>query len=162
MTDVRASIPTPWKCVGDSEPFSPDQRKEHCMKRVKGSRGWIAAAFTILFTIGLIAVRTEAAIQPSGEAPTTLTTPMLSDSNGHVACPTDVLFWTSVTGATSYQIWSGALPEPTFVEIYSGTALGLEITVPRGRTYVYEAAACDAQGCSGFSHEFPVTGGSCD
>jgi hypothetical protein len=133
------------------------------MKRVKGSRGWIAAAFTILFTVGLIAVQMKAAIQPSGQAPSTLTPPVpISDSNGHVACPTDVLFWTSVTGATSYQIWSGALPEPTFVEIYSGTALALEITVPRGRTYVYEAAACDAQGCSEFSHEFPVTGGSCD
>ena len=86
----------------------------------------------------------------------------LSDSNFHVACPTDVLFWTSVYGATSYQIWSGALPEPTFVEIYSGTALALEITVPRRQTFVYEAAACNAQGCSGFSPEFPVTGGSCN
>jgi hypothetical protein len=42
------------------------------MKRVKGSRGWIAAAFTILLTIGSIAVRTKAAIQPSGAAPSTL------------------------------------------------------------------------------------------
>ena len=132
------------------------------MKRVKGSRGWIAAAFTILFTVGLIAVQTKAAIQPSGKTPSTLPPPVpISDSNGHYACPTDVLFWTSVTGATSYQIWSGALPTPTFVEIYSGTALALQITVPQGQTYVYEAAACNAQGCSGFSHRFPVTGGSC-
>ncbi len=32
------------------------------MKQVKGSRGWIAAAFAILFTVGLIAVQTKAAI----------------------------------------------------------------------------------------------------
>jgi hypothetical protein len=87
------------------------------MKRIKGSRGWIAAAFTILFTVGLIAVRTKAAIQPSGEAPSTLPAPVLSDSGGGVACPSDVLMWTSVTGATSYQIWSRELrptiaPEP--------------------------------------------------
>ena len=123
------------------------------MKRVKGSRGWIAAAFAILFTVGLIAVQTKAAIQPSGEAPSTLTPPVpISDSNGHVACPTDVLFWTSVTGATSYQIWSKEYPYPTFYEIYSGTSLALEITVPQGSEYGYEAAACDAQGCSGFSN----------
>jgi hypothetical protein len=117
------------------------------MKRVKGSRGWIAAAFTILFTVGLIAVRTKAAIQPSGAAPSILSAPVLSDTGGGVACPSDLLMWTSVAGATSYQIWNKELVptlDPTFVEIYSGTALALEITVPRGDTYAYEAAACDA------------------
>ena len=134
------------------------------MKRVKGSRGWIAAAFTILFTVGLIAVRTKAAIQPSGEAPSTLTAPMLSDSNSHVACPTDFLQWTSVTGATSYQIWSREVlpaPAPTFNEIYSGTALSLRITLPQRYAFAYKAAACDAQGCSGFSNQVNVTEGEC-
>jgi hypothetical protein len=134
------------------------------MKRVKGSRGWIAAAFTILFTIGSIAVRTKAAVQPSGEAPLTLTVPVLSDENGGFACPTDGLFWTSVTGATSYQIWSRELTpvlEPTFYEVYSGTALNLRIRLSQGYTYVYEAVACDAQGCSGFSNGFNVTEGTC-
>jgi len=74
------------------------------MKRVKGSRGWIAAAFTILFTIGTIAVRTKAAIQPSGEAPSTLTPPVLSDDNGGVACPSDVLMWTSVRCGRALQV----------------------------------------------------------
>jgi hypothetical protein len=134
------------------------------MKRVKGSRGWIAAAFTILFTIGLIAVRTKAAIQPSGEAPSILTAPVLSDSNGGVACPSDFLMWTSVTGATSYQVWSRELQpavEPTFYEVYSGTALHLRITLSPGFEYVYKAAACDAQGCSAFSNQFNVTEGTC-
>jgi hypothetical protein len=134
------------------------------MKRVKGSRGWIAAAFTILFTIGLIAVQTKAAVQPSGAAPVTLTPPVLSDSNGGVACPSDVLQWTNVTGATSYQLWSRELRpalDPTYSELYSGTATFLVITLPRGFEYDYEAAACDAQGCSGFSHQFPVAQGMC-
>jgi hypothetical protein len=135
------------------------------MKRVKGSRGWIAAAFTILFTVGSIAVRTKAAaIQPSGEAPSTLTAPVLSDSGGGVACPSDVLEWTSVTGATSYQIWSRELRptvEPTFYEVYSGTALRLRITLSQGFAYAYKAAACDAQGCSGFSNQIDVTEGEC-
>jgi hypothetical protein len=134
------------------------------MKRVKGSRGWIAAAFTILFTISLIAVQAKAAIQPSGQAPSTLTPPVLSDSNGGVACPTDFLSWTSVTGATSYQIWRRELlptPSPTFYEIYSGTALVLKITLSPGFEYVYKAAACDAQGCSGFSNYLNVADGMC-
>jgi hypothetical protein len=134
------------------------------MKRVKGSRGWIAAAFTILFTVGLIAVRTEAAIQPSGAAPSTLTAPVLSDTGGGVACPFDLLSWTSVTGATSYQIWSRELHptlEPTFYEVYSGTALSLRITLSQGYTYAYKAAACDAQGCGGFSNQVNVTEGEC-
>jgi hypothetical protein len=134
------------------------------MKRVKGSRGWIAAAFTILFTVGLIAVRTKAAIQPSGEAPSTLPAPVLSDSGGGVACPSDVLQWTSVTGATSYQIWSRELRPaiaPTFNEIYSGTALSLRITLSQGFALAYKAAACDAQGCSGFSNQVNVTEGEC-
>ena len=135
------------------------------MNRVKGSRGWIAAAFTILLTIGLIAVRTKAAaIQPSGAAPSTLTPPVLSDSGGGIACPSDVLRWTSVTGATSYQIWSREVrptPVPTYSEVYSGTALNLRITLPRGFAYGYEAAACDAQGCSGFSNGILVQEGMC-
>jgi hypothetical protein len=134
------------------------------MKRVKG-RGWIAAAFTILFTIGLIAVQTKAAIQPSGEAPSTLTPPVLSDQNGGIACPSDGLVWTSVTGATSYQIWrQQRLPEvdPTFYEIYSGTGLHLRVTLPPGFAYLYAAAACDAQGCSGLSGGFYVAEGMCD
>jgi len=134
------------------------------MKRVKGSRGWIAAAFTILFTVGLIAVRTEAAIQPSGAAPTTLPAPDLSDENGGIACPTDGLDWTSVTGATSYQIWSKELKPvlaTIFSEVYSGTALNLRIRLPQGYAYYYEAFACDAQGCSGASNGFLVQEGSC-
>ncbi len=134
------------------------------MKRVKGSRGWIAAAFTILFTIGLIAVRTKAAIQPSGAAPSILPAPMLSDINGGFACPSDFLSWTSVTGATSYQLWSRErrpTPAPTFSEIYSGTATFLRVTLPQGSAYAYEAAACDAQGCSGFSNQLLVQGGMC-
>ncbi len=132
------------------------------MKRVKGSRGWIAAAFTILFMVGLIAVRTKAAIQPSGEAPSTLPAPVLSDASGDgTACPSDTLFWTSVTGATSYQLWSRErlpTPAPTFSEIYSGTATHLRITLSPGFSYAYEAAACDAQGCSGFSNQLFVQG----
>ncbi|MFZ1008932.1 MAG: hypothetical protein WAN65_18980 [Candidatus Sulfotelmatobacter sp.] len=134
------------------------------MKRVKDSRGWIAAAFTILFTIGLIAVRTNAAIQPSGEAPSTLTAPVLSDSGSGIACPSDVLQWTSVTGATSYQIWSRELRPalaPTFSEVYSGTALSLRITLSQGFALAYKAAACNAQGCSGFSNQVNVTEGTC-
>jgi hypothetical protein len=134
------------------------------MKPVKGSRGWIAAAFTILFTVGLVAVQTKAAIQPSGEAPSTLTPPVLSDTGSGVACPSDVLEWTSVTGATSYQIWSRELRptvEPTFYEVYSGTALMRRITLPQRYAYAYKAAACDAQGCSGFSNQVNVTEGEC-
>jgi hypothetical protein len=134
------------------------------MKRVNGSRGWIAAAFTILFTVGLIAVRTKAAIQPSGEAPSTLPAPVLSDTGSGVACPSDVLRWTSVTGATSYQLWSRErrpTPSPTFYEIYSGTATLLRITLAQGSAYTYEAAACDAQGCSGFSNQILVQEGTC-
>jgi len=122
------------------------------MKRLKSSRGWIAAAFTILFTIGLIAVQTKAAIQPSGAAPSTLPAPMLSDTNGGVACPYDVLTWTSVTGATSYQLWSEGS------EIYSGTARALKITLRPGVVHSYEAKACNAQGCSGFSNQLRVEG----
>jgi hypothetical protein len=134
------------------------------MKRVKGSRGWIAAAFTILFTVGLIAVRTEAAIQPSGEAPLTLPAPMLSDVGDGVACPSDVLTWTSVTDATSYQLWSRErrpTPAPTFSEIYSGTATRLRVTLSLGSAYAYEAAACDAQGCSEFSNQVLIQEGTC-
>jgi hypothetical protein len=134
------------------------------MKRVRGSRGWIAVAFTILFTVGLIAVQTKAAIQPSGEVPSTLPPPVLSDSGSGIACPSDILFWTSVTGATSYQLWSRErrpTPAPTFSEIYSGTATHLRITLPQGSAYAYEAAACDAQGCSGFSNELLVQEGTC-
>ena len=134
------------------------------MKRVKGSRGWIAAAFTILLTIGSVAVRTKAAIQPSGAAPETLTAPVLSDTGSGVACPSDVLQWTSVTGATSYQIWSRELRPaiaPTFNEVYSGTALMLRITLPQGYAFAYKAAACDAEGCSGFSNQINVTEGEC-
>ncbi len=134
------------------------------MKRVKGSRGWIAAAFTILLTVGLIAVRTNAAIQPSGEEPPTLPAPVLSDSGSGIACPSDVLFWTSVTGATSYQIWTAQIVRgfvPIYNEIYSGTALSLRITLARGQTFAYKAAACDAAGCSGFSNVVTVTEGEC-
>lgn len=135
------------------------------MKRVKGSRGWIAAAFTILFTIGTMAVRTKAAIQSSDdEEPSTLTAPVLSDSGDGVACPSDVLLWTSVTGATSYQLWGRELRPalaPTFNEVYSGTALDLRITLSEGSAYAYKAAACDAQGCSGFSNQVNVTEGEC-
>jgi hypothetical protein len=134
------------------------------MKRVKGSRGWIAAAFTILFTIGTIAVRTEAAIQPSGEAPSTLTPPVLSDRNGGYACPSDVLRWTSVTGATSYGFWSRELApalESGFVEGTSQTGLDLRITLSPGFEYAYKVTACDAQGCSGFSNEITVTEAAC-
>jgi hypothetical protein len=134
------------------------------MKRVKGSRGWIAAAFTILLTIGSMAVRTKAAIQSSGAEPETLTAPVLSDTGSGVACPSDVLQWTSVSGATSYQVWSRETrptPEPTFYEVYSGTALMLRITLPQGFGFAYKAAACDAQGCSGFSNQINVTEGEC-
>jgi hypothetical protein len=134
------------------------------MKRVKGSRGWIAAAFTILFTVGLVAVRAKAAIQPSGEAPSTLPAPVLSDTGSGVACPSDVLTWTSVTGATSYEIWQREIRPglaPTYSEEYSGTALRLRITLPQGYEVAYIAAACDAQGCSGFSYPFYVTEGTC-
>ena len=134
------------------------------MKRVKGSRGWIAAAFTILFTIGSIAIRTKAAIQPSGVTPSNLMAPVLSDSGGGIACPSDVLRWTSVTGATSYQIWSREVrptPVPTYNEVWSGTALNLRITLSRGFAYGYEAAACNAQGCSGFSNQLTVQEGMC-
>ena len=135
------------------------------MKRVKGSRGWIAVAFTILFTVSLVAVRTKAAIQPSGAAPSTLTPPVLSDTNGGIACPSDGLAWTSVTGATSYQIWrQQRLPtvDPTFYEIYSGTGLNLRVTLPRGFAYIYAAAACNGQGCIGLSGGFYVEYGMCD
>jgi len=128
------------------------------MKREKGSRGWIAAAFTILFTVGLIAVQTKAAIQPSGAAPSTLPAPVLTDSGGGVACPVDVLWWTSVTGATSYQIWGRTPPDPTYVEIWSGTTRSLSITLRPGFTEGYEAKACNAQGCSGFSDGIGVRG----
>jgi len=134
------------------------------MKRVKSSRGWIAAAFTILFTVGMVAVRTNAAIQPSGEAPSTLPAPVLSDKNGGIACPSDGLVWTSVTGATSYQIWrQQRLPtvDPTYSEIYSGTGLNLRVTLPDGFAYLYAAAACNAQGCSGLSGGFYVEYGMC-
>jgi hypothetical protein len=135
------------------------------MKRVKGSRGWIAAAFTILFTVGLIAVRTKAAIQPSGAAPSTLTAPVLSDDGNGIACPRDLLFWTSVTGATSYQLWSREVrpnPAPTFFEVYSGTKLSLDFAVPKGEADAIVAAACDAQGCSGFSNQLIVAQGGCE
>jgi hypothetical protein len=135
------------------------------MKRVKGSRGWIAAAFTILFTVGLIAVQTKAAIQPSGAAPSTLPAPVLSDSSGDgTACPSDDLIWTSVTGATSYQLWSRErrpTPATTYSEIFSGNATFLRVTLPKGSAYAYEAAACDAQGCSGFSNQLLVQNGMC-
>ena len=134
------------------------------MKQVKGIRGWIVAAFTILLTIGTIAVQTKAAIQPSGAAPSTLTPPVLSDTGSGVACPSDVLTWTSVTGATSYQIWQREIRPglaPTYSEEYSGTALRLRITLPQGYEVAYEAAACNAQGCSGFSSPFYVTEGTC-
>ena len=130
------------------------------MKRVKGSRGWIAAAFTILFTVGLIAVRTNAAIQPSGEAPSTLPAPVLHDVNGGVACPYDTLYWTSVTGATSYQLWNEEI-KPHFVpytEFYSGTAnvLGITLSGYYYEEYAYEVRACNAQGCGGFSNGISV------
>jgi hypothetical protein len=134
------------------------------MKRIKGSRGWIAAAFTILFTIGLIAVRTKAAIQPSGEAQSTLTAPVLSDQNNGVACPSDVLMWTSVTGATSYGFWARELeptPESGFAEGTPQTVTHLKITLSPGFQYVYEVTACDAQGCSGFSNQVTVREGQC-
>jgi len=111
---------------------------------------------------GLIAVQTKAAIQPSGAS--TLLAPELSDVNAGVACPSDFLEWTSVTGATSYQIWYRQLqptPDPTYFNVYDGTALSLTITVPRGFTRDYVAAACNAQGCSGFSNGVPVTEGDC-
>ncbi len=134
------------------------------MKRVKGSRGWIAAAFTILFTIGLVAVRTKAAIQPSGAAPSTLAAPVLSDTGSGIACPSDILSWTSVTGATSYQLWSRErrpTPATMFSEIYSANATFLRVTLSQGSAYAYEAAACDAQGCSGFSNQVLVQEGMC-
>jgi hypothetical protein len=135
------------------------------MKRAKGSRGWIAAAFTILLTIGSIAIRTKAAIQPSDETPSTLPAPVLSDTNGGIACPSDILLWTSVTGATSYQLWSRQLHPtlaPTFSKIYSGTALLRRVSLSEGSTIAYEVAACDAQGCSEFSNQLDVTGGTCE
>jgi hypothetical protein len=134
------------------------------MKRIKGNRGWIAAAFTILFTIGSITVRTKAATPPSGEAPQTLTAPVLSDLNNGVACPSDTLFWTSVTGATSYGFWSRELaptPESGFVQGTNQTGTHLKITLSDGFAYAYKVTACDAQGCSGFSNTLDVTEGEC-
>jgi len=93
-----------------------------------------------------------------------LPAPELSDVNAGVACPSDILEWTSVTGATSYQIWYRHLqptPDPTYFKIYDGTALSLTITVPQGFTREYVAAACNAQGCSGFSNGVPVSEGNC-
>jgi hypothetical protein len=133
------------------------------MKRVKGSGGWIAAALTILFTVGLIAIQTKAAIEPSGEAPT-LPAPVLSDTGDGVACPSDILQWTSVAGATSYQLWSRErrpTPATTFSEIYSGTATHLRITLSQGYAFAYEAAACDADGCGAFSNQILVQEGTC-
>jgi hypothetical protein len=125
------------------------------MKQVKGSRGWIAAAFTILFTVGLIAVRTKAAIQPSGEAPSTLPAPVLS-AEDQIACGTTGLDWTSVTGATSYQIWRGV--GTTYNEIWYGTGNFLVVGVPPRTIYGFKAVACNAQGCSGFSNQVTVKG----
>lgn len=113
-------------------------------------------------TAGLIAAQTKAAIQPSGAS--TLLAPQLSDSGGGIACPSDLLEWTSVAGATSYQIWSRQLRPtlaPTFNQIYGGTALSLRITLSRGSSFAYKAAACNAQGCSGFSNQVNVTENIC-
>ena len=92
----------------------------------------------------------------------TLPAPVLSDSGGGYACPSDILSWTSVTGATSYQFWSKELqPVASTWDVSSPPKLFLKITLPQGYVYAYQVTACDAQGCSGFSNEITVTEAAC-
>ena len=128
--------------------------------------------------VGLAAITTSAgsfAVQPlwsnaangcvlSPPPPPPLPPPVLSDTNGGEACPNDTLVWTSVPGATSYQIWGRELKpaiEPSFHQIWSGAVTYFPITLPRGYQFNYAATACNANGCSGLSNYRLVTGGTC-
>ena len=90
--------------------------------------------------------------------------PTLSETGSGVACPSDFINWTSVTGATSYQLWSREYTpslDSSYNEIYTGTALSLHITLPKGYGYYYQAAACNANGCGAFSNVITVREGTC-
>jgi serine protease len=88
----------------------------------------------------------------------------LGDATGGIACPTAVLLWPSVPGATSYQVWEREL-SPTigiFSNIWSGTATRLRVSMPRNWSFNYAVTACNANGwCSGFSPLNSVRGGTC-
>ena len=90
--------------------------------------------------------------------------PTLSETGSGAACPSDIIKWTSVTGATSYQLWSREYTpslDSSYNEIYTGTALSLRVTLPTHYGYYYQAAACNANGCGAFSNTITVTEETC-
>jgi hypothetical protein len=81
-----------------------------------------------------------------------------------VACPSTLVQWQAVPGATSYQVWSEErrpTPAPSYSKVWTGTALQLRVTLSNGQSFAYEAVACNATGCSQFSNGTIVTYGIC-
>ena len=91
--------------------------------------------------------------------------PTLSETGSGVACPSDFINWTSVTGATSYQLWSREYTpslDSSYNEIYTGTALSLPYHPPQGAMDItIRRAACNANGCGAFSNVITVREGTC-
>jgi pseudomonalisin/xanthomonalisin len=78
----------------------------------------------------------------------------VTDANGGVACPSDLIRWSAVPGASSYQLWSKELlpaRNPLFELAWSGTATFARQTLGRGSEFAYEVKACTSDGCSQLS-----------
>lgn len=87
----------------------------------------------------------------------------LTDDNDHVACPSDMLIWPSVPGASSYEVWVRQSGAPSFGLGWTGTATHLTISLARGQSATYEARACSADNfCGQFSNQDRIQGGTCE
>jgi hypothetical protein len=89
--------------------------------------------------------------------------PGLSDVGNGTACPSDLLEFGPVSGATSYQIWVRQIrPTPgTSALFWSGAATQLRITLSAGQYKAYQAAACNSNGCSALSQPVYILEGAC-
>jgi len=89
----------------------------------------------------------------------------VSDTNGGVACPSDFIQWSAVSGASSYKLFARERA-PTPVILYSfdlsTSGTGARVTLSSGYTYAYSVEACTSDGCSPLStSEVTVTYGTC-
>jgi pseudomonalisin len=89
----------------------------------------------------------------------------VTDAGGGIACPSDLIQWSTVAGASSYQLWTKELKpaqNALFGLAWSGTGTSTRVTLNRGSEFAYKVKACTADGCSQLSSsQVYVTEGTC-
>lgn len=102
---------------------------------------------------------------PPPPPPPPLPPPVIDNSNGHIACPSALVEWAAVPGATSYQIWSREMAptlEPAIHQNWATTRTSITVTLGSGQSFNYAVAACNSSGCSNLSTLDLLRYGTCD